>query len=147
MSEPVSSFDLTLEQLEGYSFKVGWDKPWAELKTDEPPPLGKDGGPGPSRILAVAIANCLASSLLFCLSRKGESLTGVRARVHVDIARNEQRRLRIEQVNVTLEAPIERDSKALLACLDTFEDFCTVTQSVRAGLKVNVNVEAVGAPT
>ena len=47
MSEPVSSFDLTLEQLEGYEFKVGFDKPYAELRTDEPPPLGKDAAPTP----------------------------------------------------------------------------------------------------
>ena len=45
MSDPVSSFDLTLEQLDGYEFKVGFDKPWAEWHTDEPPPLGKDAGP------------------------------------------------------------------------------------------------------
>lgn len=143
-SQPVSSFDLTLEQLEGYEFKVGWDKAWAELHTDEAPPLGKDAGPGPSRMLAVAIANCLASSLLFCLSRKGEKISGVTARVHVEVVRNEQRRLRIGKVDVTLRAPLERDSKALLDCIDTFEDFCTVTQSVREGLNVNVNVEAMG---
>ncbi|MBL8913721.1 MAG: OsmC family protein [Archangium sp.] len=144
MSDPVSSFDLTLEQLAGYEFKVGWDKPWAELKTDEPPPLGKDAGPGPSRMLAVAIANCLASSLLFCLSRKGEKVEGLTARVHVEIVRNAERRLRVGKVDVTLKAPLERDSKALLECIDTFEDFCTITESVRAGVQVNVNVEAVG---
>ena len=36
------------------------------------------------------------------------------------------------------------DGPGLLACLDGFEDFCVVTQSVREGLEVNVNVEAMG---
>lgn len=141
MSEPISSFELTLEQLGGYEFKVGFDKPWAELHTDEPPPLGKDAGPNPSRMLAIAIANCLSASLIFCLQRKGEKVDGLKARVHVDIVRNEKGRQRIGKVEVTLLTPVARESPALLACLDTFEDFCTVTQSVRGGLDVKVNVE------
>ncbi|MFZ5439015.1 MAG: OsmC family protein [Myxococcota bacterium] len=144
MSES-NGFDLTLEQLNGYEFKVGFDKPWAEWHTDEPPPLGKDAGPNPSRVLAVAIANCLSASLVFCLSKKGEKVEGVKAKVHVELTRNEHKRLRIGKVDVKILAPVERDSAALLACLDSFEDFCVVTQSVREGLTVNVDVEAVGA--
>lgn len=146
MSEVVSSFELNLEQLEGYEFKVGFDKAsFPEWHTDEPPPLGQDKGPNPARVLAVAIANCLAASLVFCLSKKGEKVQGVKAKVQVETVRNEQKRLRIGAVNVTIQAPVDRESKALMACLDTFEDFCVVTQSVRAGMKVNVNVEAMGA--
>jgi uncharacterized OsmC-like protein len=144
MSEPVSSFDLTLEQLEGYEFKVGFDKPYPDLHTDEPPPLGKDAGPNPARMLAVSVANCLSASLLFCMSKKGEKLAGLKSKVHVELVRNEQKRLRIGRVDVTIQAPVPRESEALLSCLDDFEDFCVVTQSVREGLKVNVTVQAVG---
>lgn len=145
MSEHLGSFDLTLEQLEGYEFKVGFDKPWAEWHTDEPPPLGKDAGPNPARVLAISVANCLSASLIFCMAKKGQKVAGVKSKVHVELVRNEQKRLRIGKVEVTILAPVDRDSAALLACLDTFEDFCVVTQSVREGLEVNVNVEAVGA--
>ena len=144
MSEPVCSFGLTLEQLDGYEFKVGFDKPYPELRTDEPPPLGKDAGPNPARMLAVAVANCLSASLLFCMGKKGEKLRGLKSRVHVEIVRNDQNRLRIGQVDVTIQAPVPRESEALLACLDSFEDFCIVTQSVREGLRVNVHVEPMG---
>lgn len=144
MSEPAGSFDLTLEQLEGYEFKVGFDKPYPELHTDEPPPLGKDSGPNPARMLAVSVANCLSASLLFCMSKKGERMAGVKSKVHVELVRNERKRLRIGRMDVTIQAPVGLDSKALSSCLDDFEDFCIVTQSVREGLKVNVNVEAVG---
>lgn len=144
MSETVSSFELTLEQLDGFEFKVGFDKAWEGWHTDEPPPLGKDAGPNPARVLAVAIANCLAASLVFCLSKKGEKVSGVNAKVRLEVVRNEQKRLRVGKVDVTLRVPVERDSPALLQCLDTFEDFCIVTQSVRGGIDVKVNVEAVG---
>ncbi len=140
----MSAFDLTLEQRSGYAFDVTFDGAWPVLKTDEPPPLGHDAGPNPARLLAAAIGNCLAASLVFCLSKKGEKVEGLKARVHVDIVRNEKNRLRVGKVDVTLAAPVARESSALLACLDTFEDFCTVTQSVREGFPVNVNVEPVG---
>ena len=141
-----TGFDVTLEQLDRYQFTVTFDATYEHpLITDESPPLGTNKGPTPARMLATAIGNCLAASLVFCLGRKGETLTqGVTARVHLELGRNEKNRLRVKQVDVTLRAPVGQDSPALLSCLDTFEDFCTVTQSVRSGFPVNVNVEAVG---
>jgi hypothetical protein len=35
--------------------------------------------------------------------------------------------------------------EALKACLETFEDFCVVTQSVRTGIDVAVNVTQAGS--
>jgi len=144
MNDVVSSFDLQLTQVNGYEFSIAFDKPFAPLRTDEPPPLGHDAGPNPSRILAVAIANCLAASLVFCLQKKGERLTGVTASVHMEIVRNEQKRLRIGKVGVQINAPIAPDAAALTGCLAMFEDFCVVTQSVRDGIEVEVKVNATG---
>lgn len=145
MSADSLTFDIKLEQLQDYQFKVEFDREYEhELITDESGPLGKDIGPSPARMLAVSIGNCLASSLVYCLSRKGEKVEGLVATVHLEVVRNEQKRLRVGKIDVTLKAPVGRESKALQDCLDTFEDFCTITQSVRAGINVNVNVEAVG---
>ena len=144
MNDVVSSFELQLNQVNGYEFSIAFDKPFAPLRTDEPPPLGHDAGPNPSRILAVAIANCLAASLVFCLQKKGETLTGVTASVHMDIVRNPQKRLRIGKVSVQINAPIAADDPALTSCLTLFEDFCVVTQSVRDGIEVDVKVNASG---
>lgn len=141
----VSSFEIQLEQQSAYEFKVKFDKEsFADLKTDEPPPLGKDAGPNPVRLLAASVANCLSASLVFCLSKKGVKVEGLTSTARVEIVRNEKNRLRIGKVDVTIKAPLPRESEALQDCLGLFEDFCTVTQSVREGLKVNVNVEAHG---
>jgi hypothetical protein len=59
------------------------------------------------------------------------------------VVRNEQKRLRIGKVRVRIEAPL--GAAAVQECLPLFEDFCTVTQSVRAGL--DVEVEVVAPPT
>jgi uncharacterized OsmC-like protein len=143
MDQVVSQFELEIEPVEGYAFRVRFDKPnFPEWTTDEPPPLGHDRGPNPTRVLALAIANCLAASLHFCLSRHGERDATVSARVRVDVVRNEQKRLRVGRVAVTLRPSVGADNPALAKCMETFEDFCTVTQSVRAGIDIAVTVEA-----
>lgn len=144
MSTPTSTFDLTAVRDEGYRFTIrfdGADVP--PLVTDEPPPLGKGQGPNPSRLLAAALVNCLAASLLFALSKKGVTVKGLEASAHVELGRNEQNRLRIlgVKVNVTPTVGSDASAAAIDDAIDAFEDFCVVTQSVRAGLPVDVRVE------
>jgi uncharacterized OsmC-like protein len=142
MSNVASHFSLHVEQVAGFEFRVKFDKEqFAELKMDEPPPLGGDTGPSAARVLAAAIGNCLAASLLFCLKRAHATVEHVSADVNVEIVRNEQKRLRVGKVDVTLHTSLPPDDPALVSCLGTFEDFCTVTQSVRHGIEVNVAVK------
>lgn len=142
MSESASSFNIRIEQLSGYEFRVKFDKPhYPELYVDEPPPLGHDAAPNPARLLAVAIGDCLAASLQFCLTRGGAQLSDLKSDVHVELVRNEQKRLRIGRIDVTLRPRIEGDAAALARCASGFEDFCVVTQSVRQGIHVNVAIE------
>ncbi|HMU40518.1 MAG TPA: OsmC family protein [Pseudomonadota bacterium] len=142
MSDVVSSFDLQIDQVSGYEFRVKFDKAaHPDLHMDEPAPLGKDAAPNPSRILAAAVGNCLSASLLFCLSRNGGKPESIRASVHVELVRNADKRLRIGKIDVTLRPRLGADHAALEKCLPMFEDFCVVTQSVRQGLPVQVKVE------
>jgi organic hydroperoxide reductase OsmC/OhrA len=64
----------------------------------------------------------------------------VSADVNVEIVRNDARRLRVGKVSVTLHTGLAADDPALAGCLATFEDFCIVTQSVRQGIDVTVQV-------
>jgi uncharacterized OsmC-like protein len=142
MTQVMSEFAMQVEQVDGFEFKVRFDKEqFGELLMDEPPPLGKDAAPNAARILAAAIGNCLSASLVFCLQRSGVKTQGMRTDVKVQIVRNEQRRLRVGQVDVTLHPNLPADSEALAKCLPSFEDFCTITQSVRNGIDVKVRVE------
>lgn len=142
MSEPISSFDLHIEQINGYEFRVKFDKPHhPELIVDEPPPLGQDAGPNPARLLAAAVGDCLSASLLFCLSRGGVTVSDLKSDVHVELVRNEQRRLRIGRIDVKLKPRLPEHAEKLTKCMESFEDFCIVTQSVRQGIAINVAVE------
>jgi uncharacterized OsmC-like protein len=140
--DPVGEFTLTVEQVEGFDFRVRFDKErYADLRMDEPEPLGQDSAPNPARILAAAIGDCLSASLVFCLKRRRVTVTGLRSEVRVQLVRNDRKRLRIGKVEVVIHPGSGIDDEALQACLGTFEDFCVVTQSVREGIEVDVRVE------
>ncbi len=140
--EIVHEFTISMKQLENFEFEVRFDKEqYAPLRMDEPEPLGRDAAPNASRVLAAAIGNCLTASLLFCCRKARVELGPMETRVHVKLARNARGRLRIAGVEVEIDprfAPGEREKAA--RCLELFEDFCVVTQSVREGVPVEVRV-------
>lgn len=140
----VNELTVGIDQVQDYQFRVRFDKPhYPELLMDEPPPLGRDQGPNAARVLAAAIGNCLCASLVFCAGRKaGLKLERVRAEVKVQIVRNENKRLRVGKVAVVIDPGLEPEAREqLAACLGLFEDFCTVTQSIRQGVEVEVAVK------
>jgi organic hydroperoxide reductase OsmC/OhrA len=136
-------FTIAVDQLENYEFQVTFDKEhYAPLRLDEPAPLGKDVAPNAARILGAAIGNCLSASLLFCTRKARVEIGPIHTTVRIRIGRNERGRLRIADVAVTIHPRIpENEREKAARCLELFEDFCIVTQSVRDGIPVKVQVE------
>ena len=135
-------FVVSLTRVHDYEFAAGFDQDDVpELLIDEPPPLGAGHGPNASRVLGAAVGHCLASSLLFCLAKARVPVADLGVQVEGTVARNEAGRLRITGLSVTLSptlAPTDRER--IKRCADLFEDFCTVTGSVRQGIPVRVEV-------
>jgi len=140
MSEDESEFEVKLTQIEGYSFKIDFGLSGvAPLIGDEEPPLGKNAGPDPSRLLGAAIAQCTLSSLLFCMQKSRAEVIGLKATARVRFGRNEKKRLRITGIDMKIDADAsESDISKLERCLPIFQDFCTVSQSVKAGIPITV---------
>jgi len=138
-----AAFSITLEQVQDYEFRVKFDKAqFQELMLDEPPPLGRDTAPNASRLLAAAVGNCLSASLAFCAQKSRFQLQAMNTRVDVSIARNEKGRLRIGKIDVEIEPRFDQaDADKAKRCLGLFEDYCTVSQSVRAGIPISVTVK------
>lgn len=146
MSE--QTFTITLEQQKDYAFLVRFDKDSvADLATDEGAPLGGDAGPNPARLLTAAVANCLSASLLFALRKFKNQPEPISATATTRIGRNAENRLRIQGIDVQIRAGRKGAEMANLdRVLAQFEEFCIVTQSVRAGIPVEVSVfDAEGA--
>lgn len=138
----VARFTITVEQVDGFEFRVRFDKnQYEHLILDEPAPLGRDRAPNASRLLAAAVGNCLSASLVFCLQKAGVALKHLESKVEVELVRNAEKRLRIGRVDVTLRPTFDAGAVDLAGCLDKFEDFCVVTQSVRQGLDVRVHLD------
>lgn len=141
MSE--ATFRTVVARESGYRFRIRFDQAGVpDLLTDEPPPLGKGEGPNPARLLAGAVGNCLAASLLFCLTRARIEVAGLTATVDTALGRNEQGRLRVTGIRVALAPEATAQARERMAqCLEIFESFCIVTESVRKGIDVTVEVE------
>jgi len=136
---------VVLELEEGYRFRADLGLPGVPpLVLDEPPPLGEGAGPDAARVLAAAVGDCLSASALFCLRKARVEVRGMWTEVSVSFARNEQGRLRIGGIGVRMRPEVAPgDVGRIRRCLEIFEDFCVVTQSVRGGIDVRVEVEPV----
>ncbi|SFS08107.1 Uncharacterized OsmC-related protein [Dyella sp. OK004] len=142
MSDEQQVIDITLEQVTDYEFRVRFDDTAIpDLLTDETPPLGREAGPNPSRMLAAAVANCLSASLLFALRKYKNQPGSLSAHARATLERNEKGRWRVVRIAVELSlSNVETDLSHLDRALAQFEDFCIVTESVRQGVPVDVSV-------
>lgn len=138
-----SSVTVELRQQDRYRFLVDFDLPNVPpLQVDEDPPLGKSSGPDPSRLLGAAVAQCMASSLLFCLEKSRIEVRGINARAKIHFGRNEENRLRIVRIDLGMTADIPDKMKANIErCKAIFEKFCTVSQSIRSGIPINFSLD------
>jgi organic hydroperoxide reductase OsmC/OhrA len=142
MTDEALSFSLQLTQIDDYEFRVRFDWPNVpELTLDEPEPLGRAAGPNAARLVAAAVGNCLSSSLLFCMKKFKQAPGTLHSEVRGMLVRNARGRLRIGRFEVTIRLADSIGAiQHLDRCIEQFEDFCIVTESVRAGIPVDVRV-------
>src|SRR6185369_11286810 len=132
---PVSKVEAHLEHQAAYRFRVSFPSGAPALTTDEGPPLGAAAGPDPAELLAAAVGNCLASSFLYCVRKAHIEPEGLAVEVAVTRERDPQGHVRIGRMRVRLEPSLsETDRARFRRCLQLFESFCIVTESVRAGI-------------
>ncbi len=138
MSEKVS---VTITQKDNYQFVVNFGAGIAEMVADEPAPLGKGEGPAPTHMLLAAVANCLSASLLFAIRKFKQDPGGITATAACRVDRNESNRLRVLGIDVAIGLGREASEiEHLDRVLAQFEEFCTVSQSVRAGIPINIGI-------
>lgn len=138
-----ADFSVTLTLEGGYRFAVDPHQDGAEgFHIDETPPLGDGSAVNPSRVLASAMASCLGSSFLFCARKARIDIKSLRVEARGTLVRNERKRLRVGSLHIELFPEVaEGDEARVDRCLELFEDFCVVTESVRSGIPVVVGVE------
>ncbi|SKA25150.1 Uncharacterized OsmC-related protein [Enhydrobacter aerosaccus] len=140
MSDQVS---VTITRQEKYRFIVDFGLGTTPAVADEPPPLGDGAGPSPVQLLAAAVANCLSASLLFACGKFKEDPGTLKATALCRIGRNDENRLRIIALDVNMTLGVAPEALGHLdRALAQFQDFCTVSKSVEAGMPFKVTVAA-----
>lgn len=143
MSEDENRFEVKIERIEDYEFNVTFDKEgMGKLVTDEVGvEEGEPSGPSPSRLLAASTLNCLMSSLLYCLEKKRVETDSLEGKIKGTIERKDKH-LRVTKLEALISPDVDEEEKEKLEkCVEIFEDYCTVTGSIREGIDVEVDVE------
>ena len=84
---------------------------------------------------------------MFCLTKTRAKVKGIHADIKAQSVRSDRRRLRIGRIEVTITPELEvEDRRKAARCLALFEDFCTVTASIREGIDIDVHVNGIEAP-
>jgi len=132
---------VRLQQQTDYRFEIQFEGGAPTIVGDEPPPLGQSAGPSPVQLLAAAVGNCLADSLLFALRKFKQAPEPLRCEVQAEVGRNAEGRMRVLHMTATLHLGVPAGSLLNLdRVLDQFEAFCTVTQSVGQGIAITTHV-------
>jgi uncharacterized OsmC-like protein len=144
-SQSERRFAVHLTQLGRYRFRSQASEDGvlhgAEFVSDEPDPVGENSGPSTPALLASALGHCLSASLLEALRHAHLDVRGCETDAVAIVRPNEEGNPRIDHVDVTIRPRLTESSPRMQRCADVFENHCTVTQSVRRGVDVRVQVE------
>jgi uncharacterized OsmC-like protein len=134
---------VTVTRQDKYRFLLDFGSGVPQSASDERPPLGDGAGPSPEQLLGAAVANCLCMSFVFAANKFKGDPGRLTATATCETDRNEMNRLRVThiKVDIVLGAPPDQ-LPHLERALAQFEEFCTVSQSVRAGIPFAVTVQA-----
>lgn len=132
---------VTITQNSNYQFTVDFGAAIPQLLVDENEPIGQGEGPYPEQLLITSVANCLCASLFFALSKFKQDARGMTTRASCTIERNDNKRLRITEIQVDIAlGGLASEMHHLDRVLSQFENFCTVSESVRSGIPIAVSV-------
>lgn len=112
----------------------------APVLSDEPDPVGSNAGPSTPAMLAMAVGHCLSASLVETLRHAGIRILSLTTHAVSVVAPNADGLPRIKQIDVTIVPVFESESGNIRRCIDVFEKYCTVCQSIRPAIDVHVQV-------
>jgi uncharacterized OsmC-like protein len=134
---------VELVEVENFKFEARFEgSDSGPILVDEPLPVGTGAGPSPPQVLALAVGQCMSSTLVSCFERAHVQVRKVTTRVRPVMGRNPKGRLRVTSLQVEIEAiPVtEEDRPQMERCIAIFEDLCPVSGAVREGARIDVTV-------
>lgn len=137
-------FGVRIQHIEGFKFTSqafeGDVLHGVPLLSDEPDPIGSNAGPSTPAMLATAVGHCLSASLVETLRHAGIHVTSLTTEAIAVVAPNEEGNPRIRRIEVCIRPVVPKESGNIKRCIDVFENYCTVCQSIRPAIPVTVEV-------
>jgi uncharacterized OsmC-like protein len=134
-----TEFRVEVERVSGYDFIVRFKEGMESVMMSEPRPLGSGEHPHAGHMLAAAMGHCMSASLLYCFERSRVEAGPMKAEILTKVERNDNGRLRLTKICLKLEPEVD-DMERAKRCIAVFKDYCIVTQSVREGIDIEVEV-------
>lgn len=100
-------------------------------------------GPNPSKLLALSVLACLAGSFTFCVQKNNSLLSDIEGKAIITSKRNEEGFWRLKKIDITLNPKIDNPKmrKRVDQCQKNFEQFCIISESIREGIDININLD------
>jgi hypothetical protein len=138
---------VRLTQAQDYQFDVDFGAGIPALRCDEPPPLGQNQGPRPCTCWPPRWATACRTRCCSRCASSSRQPEPLHTEVTAEVGRNAENRLRVLGMRATLTLGVPAAAlEHLDRVLASFEQYCTVTQSVAQGFPVEVQVfDATGA--
>ena len=109
--------------------------------SDEPDPIGDAAGPSTPALLGSALGHCLSASLLEALKHSHIDVLECETEAVAVVKPNAEGNPRIDHIEVTIRPRVLERNPRMQRCEDVFENYCTVTSSVKRGIEVRVKVD------
>jgi uncharacterized OsmC-like protein len=143
-----STAEVRLEHETEYRFRVDFDGGAPSIQIDKAQPAAAPAGSDPTALLGAAVGGCLASSFLFCVRKARIEPEGLAVRVIMTHTRDAHGRKRIGRIHARLEPRLTATDRTRFGrCLELFESYCTVAESVRDGIPIDLDIEPVREPS
>lgn len=102
---------------------------------------GSKAGPTPVETLALSLAGCMSIDLVHILTKGRHPVSGLRAHIEADRAPEDPKRFTRVRLRFTLAGGAPRDAIERAVALSR-EKYCSVWQSMRQDIDLQVTVEA-----
>jgi uncharacterized OsmC-like protein len=142
--QPERRFDVHLRHLDRYQFETQASedrKPHGRpYISDEPDPVGDNAGPATPALLATAVGHCLSASLLETGRKARLAIAGIETRATAVVVPNEEGNPRIKRIEVNMYPELREDNPRRQQCEDVFQNYCTVSSSLKPAIDIQVAV-------
>jgi uncharacterized OsmC-like protein len=142
--QPERRFDVHLRHLDRYRFETQASedgnphgKPYI---SDEPDPVGDNAGPATPAMLATAVGHCLSASLLETSRKAQLAIDGIETKATAVVVPNQEGNPRIKRIEVDMYPSLREDSPRRQRCEDVFQNYCTVSSSLKPAIDIQVAV-------